>query len=156
MCVCKFLLRIGSNWVGINKAISENSIIFKTEIPFILTKYYLLGLIYIGNLGQCDTILTDSNLCWHHIIERTRLFTQGNQGQYGKILPQISKGTKIDCLSFVYVPATSAAHNRLLFFFLLQLFTVLMKKTCAVKQSIFLDVYGYYTTFSITIIVKDK
>jgi hypothetical protein len=53
------------------------------------------------------------------------------------------KGTKIDCLSFVYVPATSAAHNRLLFFFfLLRLFTVLMKKTRAVKHSIFLDVYA--------------
>jgi hypothetical protein len=52
---------------------------------------------------------------------------------------------KIDCLSFVYVPATSAAHNRLLFFiFLLQPFTVLMKKTSAVKQSIFLDVYGLW------------
>jgi len=46
---------------------------------------------------------------------------------------------KIDCLSFVYVPTTSAAHNRLLFFFfLLRPFTVLMKKTRAVKQSIFL------------------
>jgi len=30
------------------------------------------------------------------------------------------------------------------FFFLLRPFTVLMKKTCAVKQSIFLDVYGKY------------
>jgi hypothetical protein len=44
---------------------------------------------------------------------------------------------------FFYVPATSAAHNRLLF--LLRPFTVLMKQTrqavCAVKQSIFLDVY---------------
>ncbi len=48
---------------------------------------------------------------------------------------------KKDCLSFVYVPATSAAHNRLLFFFLLRLFTVLMKKTHAVKHSIILDVY---------------
>jgi len=47
-------------------------------------------------------------------------------------------------LKFCYVPATSAAHNRLLFFlFLLRPFTVLMKKTRAVKQSIFLDVYGY-------------
>ncbi len=46
---------------------------------------------------------------------------------------------KIDCLRFVYVPATSAAHNRLLFFFfLLRPFTVLMKKTRAIKQSIFL------------------
>ncbi len=46
---------------------------------------------------------------------------------------------KIDCLSFVYVPATSAAHNRLLFcFFLLWPFTVLMKKTHAVKLSIIL------------------
>jgi hypothetical protein len=45
------------------------------------------------------------------------------------------------------VPATSAAHNRLLFFlFLLRLFTVLLKQTRqvvhAIKQSIFLDVYG--------------
>ncbi len=43
------------------------------------------------------------------------------------------------------MPATSAACNRLLFFFLLQPFTVLMKKTRqavrANKQSIFLDVY---------------
>jgi hypothetical protein len=57
------------------------------------------------------------------------------------------KGAKIDCLSFVYVPATSAAHNRPLF--LLQPFTVLMKKTRAVKQSIFLDVYAF-VIFSIT------
>jgi len=50
---------------------------------------------------------------------------------------------KIDCLSFVYVPAASAAHNRLLFFFILQRpFTELMKKIRAVKQSIFLDVYA--------------
>jgi hypothetical protein len=50
-------------------------------------------------------------------------------------------------LKFCYVPATSAAHNRLLFLFnLLQPFTVLMKQTRkavrAIKQSIFLDVYG--------------
>jgi hypothetical protein len=58
------------------------------------------------------------------------------------LLPIDIEGTKIDCLSFVYVPATSAAHNRLLFFlFLLRPFTVLMKKTHAVKQSIILDVY---------------
>ncbi len=44
-------------------------------------------------------------------------------------------------LKFCYVPATSAAHNRLLFFFLLRPFTVLMKQTRAVKQSIFLDFY---------------
>ncbi len=45
----------------------------------------------------------------------------------------------MDCLSFVYMPATSAAHNRLLFFFfLLRPFTVLMKKTRVIKQSIFL------------------
>ncbi len=47
-------------------------------------------------------------------------------------------------LKFCYVPATSAAHIRLLF--LLQPFAVLMKQTrqavCAVKQSIFLDVYA--------------
>ncbi len=47
-------------------------------------------------------------------------------------------------LKFCYVPITSAAHNRLLFFFWLQPFTVLMKQTRAVKQSIFLDVYGLY------------
>jgi hypothetical protein len=52
------------------------------------------------------------------------------------------EGAKIDCLSFVYVPTTSAAHNRLLFFFLLRPFIVLMKKTHDAKQSIFLDVYG--------------
>jgi hypothetical protein len=45
---------------------------------------------------------------------------------------------KIDCLSFVYVPATRAAHNRLLFFFFFAaaIYST-MKKTCAVKQSIF-------------------
>jgi len=40
-------------------------------------------------------------------------------------------------LKFCYVPATSAAQNRLLFFFLVRPFTVLMKQTRAVKQSIF-------------------
>ena len=47
------------------------------------------------------------------------------------------EGVKIDCSSLFIVPATSAAQNRLLFFFLLRPFTVLMKKTHAVKQSIF-------------------
>ena len=47
-------------------------------------------------------------------------------------------------LKFCYVPTTSAAHNRLLFFFWLRPFTVLMKQTRAVKQSIFLDVCGLY------------
>jgi len=51
-------------------------------------------------------------------------------------------------LTFCYVPATSSAHNRLLFFsFLLQPFTVLMKQTRqavrAIKKSIFLDVYDH-------------
>ncbi len=63
------------------------------------------------------------------------------QMRMGYIGPQISKGAKIDCLSLVYVPATCAAHNSLLFFFLLRPFTVLMKKTRTIKQSIFLDVY---------------
>jgi hypothetical protein len=53
-------------------------------------------------------------------------------------------------LKFCYVPTTSAAHNRLLF--LLRPFTVLMKQTrqavCAIKQSIFLDVYGCHTANS--------
>ncbi len=58
---------------------------------------------------------------------------------------------------FCYVPATSAAHNRLLFFsFLLQPFTVLMKQTRqaihAVKQSIFLDVYAQHSG-SIVVVV---
>ena len=44
---------------------------------------------------------------------------------------------KIDCLSFVYVPATSAAHYRLLFcFFLLRPFTVQL------SSLLFLDVFG--------------
>ncbi len=51
---------------------------------------------------------------------------------------------------FCYVPATSAAHNRLLL--LLRPFTVLMKQTKqavrAVKQSIFLDAYGFRICFS--------
>jgi hypothetical protein len=44
------------------------------------------------------------------------------------------EGVKIDCSSLFILPATSAAQNRLLF--LLRPFTVLMKKTRAVKQSI--------------------
>jgi hypothetical protein len=57
------------------------------------------------------------------------------------------KRRKNRLLKFCYVPATSAAHNRLLFFlFLLRPFTVLMKQTRqavrSVKQSIFLDVYA--------------
>jgi hypothetical protein len=48
-------------------------------------------------------------------------------------------------LKICYVPATSAAHNRLLF--LLRPCTVLIKQTkqavCAIKQSIFLDVNGF-------------
>jgi hypothetical protein len=54
--------------------------------------------------------------------------------------------TKNRLLKFCYVPATSAACSRLLFFlFLLWLFTVLMKQTRqavrTIKQPIFLDVY---------------
>jgi len=38
---------------------------------------------------------------------------------------------KIDCLSFVYVPATSAAHNRLLFcFFAVAVFSTNEENTC--------------------------
>jgi hypothetical protein len=64
-------------------------------------------------------------------------------------------------LKFCFVPATSAAHNRLLFFsFLLQPFTVLMKQTrqavCTIKQSIFLDVYGKLTLTSIEKTTKHK
>jgi hypothetical protein len=55
----------------------------------------------------------------------------------------ISKGAKIDCLSIVMCPLL--AQLIIGFFFLLQLFTVLMKKTHAVKQSIFLDVFGLDT-----------
>ncbi len=77
---------------------------------------FFLGLTKLApNLGDCTSIL--STVCFNHIYRKA----------------------KIDRLSFVYVPATSAAHNRLLFFFfLLRPFTVLMKKTRAVKQSIFL------------------
>ncbi len=62
------------------------------------------------------------------------------------IRPIDIKRRKNRLLKFCYVPATSAAHNRLLFFlFLLWPFTVLMKQTrqavCAIKQSMFLDVY---------------
>ncbi len=53
------------------------------------------------------------------------------------------------------MPATSAAHNRLLF--LLRPFTVLMKQTSqsvrAVKQSIFLDVYEFY---SLNVLILDE
>ncbi len=60
---------------------------------------------------------------------------------------QISKGAKIDCLSFVM--CLLLAQLIIGFFFLLRPFTVLMKKTRqavhAVKQSIFLDVYDSNT-----------
>jgi len=54
--------------------------------------------------------------------------------------------TKNRMLKFCYVPVTSAARNRLLFFlFLLWPFTAIMKQARqavrAIKQSIFLDVY---------------
>jgi len=56
-------------------------------------------------------------------------------------------------LNVCYVPATSASLNKLLSFFLLRLLTVLMKQTRqevhAVKQSIYLDVYGWYADFKI-------
>ncbi len=60
--------------------------------------------------------------------------------------------TKNRLLKFCYVPATSTGRNSLLFFlFLLRPFTVLMKQTRqavrAIKQSIFLDVYGAYVHF---------
>ena len=66
---------------------------------------------------------------------------------------------KIDCLSFVYVPATSAAHKLIIGFFssfyLLQPFTVLMKKTCAIKQSIFLRclwAQPFFINFGVSVI----
>jgi hypothetical protein len=56
------------------------------------------------------------------------------------------EGVKIDCSSLFIVPATSAAQNRLLFFFfLLWPFTVLMKKTLAVKQLIFRCLWECHT-----------
>jgi hypothetical protein len=39
-------------------------------------------------------------------------------------------------LEFCYVPATCTAHNRLLFFFLLRPFTVLMKQTRQVVRAV--------------------
>jgi hypothetical protein len=67
------------------------------------------------------------------------LIMENQIGLSNQTLKHRYRKAKIDCLSFVYVPATSATHNRLLFFFfLLRPFTVLMKKTRAIKQSIFL------------------
>ncbi len=41
------------------------------------------------------------------------------------------KSPKIDCLSFVYVPATGAAHNRLLFcFFAAAIYSTNEENTC--------------------------
>ncbi len=60
-------------------------------------------------------------------------------------------------LKFCYVPATSAAHNRLLFFFfLLRPFTVLMKKTHAVKQSILGSVEWFKITFGFAHRIPDR
>ncbi len=77
---------------------------------------------------------------------RTNKTKQGRLAGPLSSLPIDIERRKHRLLKFCYVPATSAAHYRLLFFsFLLQLFTVLMKQTRqevrAVKQSIFLDVY---------------
>ncbi len=64
----------------------------------------------------------------HRFLEKTKLFAGWNH-RYRR--------PKIDCSSLFIVPATSAAQNRLLFiFFLLRPFTVLMKKTRAIKQYI--------------------
>jgi hypothetical protein len=63
--------------------------------------------------------------CWYH--------------RYRKSLNRLRK--------VCYVPATSTV--LIAFFFLLQPLTVLMKQTrqpvCAIKQSIYLDVYGWYS-----------
>jgi hypothetical protein len=77
---------------------------------------------------------------------------------FSRVLSKDIERRKNRLLKFCYVPATSAAHNRLLFFiFLLRLFTVLMKQTRqavhAVKQSIILDVYGPIKLFMSIIIV---
>ncbi len=46
-------------------------------------------------------------------------------------------------LKFCYVPATSVAHNRLLFFFFAAaVYNTNEAKKAGLKQSIFLDVYG--------------
>ncbi len=52
------------------------------------------------------------------------------------------RSVKIDCLSFVMCPLVQLIIGFFSFFFLLRPFTVLIKKTRAIKQSIFLDVYG--------------
>ena len=57
-----------------------------------------------------------------------------------QIYPKTSK--KYRLLKFCYVPATSAARNRLLFFlFLLRPFTVLMKQTRQVVRAIKLSIF---------------
>jgi len=73
-----------------------------------------------------------------------------NMSSYGYTIDIERRKNRL--FKFCYVPATSAAHKSLLFFlFLLQAFTVLMKQTRqavrAIKQSIFLDVYGEYQNF---------
>ncbi len=67
------------------------------------------------------------------------------------------EGAKIDCSSLFIVPATSAAQNRLLFFFfLLWPFTVLMKKTRAVKQSIIFRCLWLYVGKTREVSLKGK
>jgi hypothetical protein len=55
------------------------------------------------------------------------------------------ESSKIDSLSFVVCPLQAQLITGFFSFFLLRQFTVLMKQTrqavCAIKQSIFLDVY---------------
>ncbi len=52
-------------------------------------------------------------------------------------------------LKFVYVPATSAAQNRLLFFFFAAaVYSTNETNKAGLKQSITLDVYGSYTLFT--------
>jgi hypothetical protein len=89
-----------------------------------------------------------------HYFQPDKIEEQPNDFKLIQQLHDVPIGLAIDIkrrknrlLKFCYVPATSTAQNRLLFFFLLlRPFTVLMRQTRqavrAIKQSIFLDVCG--------------
>ncbi len=86
-----------------------------------LSQRLCAGLFWANSLSvlPCQVFVSKSNIC--RIAQRVHRYRRH----------------KNRLLKFVYVPAASAAHNRLLFFsFLLRPFTVLMKKTRAIKQSI--------------------
>ncbi len=98
--------------------------------------YYLYGVCLQNFISYFEIFISKFQLVTHLRIKKSPpphiyfwylpVFSERSHHRYRR--------RKNRLLKFAYVPTTSAAHNRLLF--LLRPFTVLMKKTCAIKQSI--------------------